>query len=337
MLLDTPKISVIIPLYNKAIYIKRAIDSVLSQTEQNFEILVVGGKSNDGGEDVVRKYRDSRIKLIDELGSGVSAARNQGVHYASSDIIAFLDADDEWCPQFLETILDLRIEFPEAGMYGTGYYVYSRKKSVKNCYNLNLNADITETYFKLLVMYPRIIITSSSAFDKKKFVDLGGFPEGYPWNEDATLFSKFVFNYSVAYNSKSCVKYYEDTLNNTSIPKEWQKNPNLDYILSLPRVLKECRGDYDYIKRYCEMQRKDGWLRNFYLGSSKKSKMQLIELYHPDYAVDLKCMRLVQLIPDRIVCLLRNNWFVDRIFRYGVEFTVRIIPSAIKFITQRIL
>lgn len=332
MTLDTPKISVIIPLYNKVSYIGRAIDSVLSQTEPNFEILVIGGKSNDGSENIVRNYTDPRIRLIDELGFGVSAARNQGVHEASSDIVAFLDADDEWYPYFIETILDLRLRFPEAGMYGTGYDVYSKRGSLRHCYNLDINTDITEMYFKYIVLYPRIIITSSSVFDKKKFVDLGGFPEGYPWNEDAALFSKFVFNHSVVYSSKSCVRYYEDTLNNTSIPKEWQENPNLDYILSLPEVLRLSRGDSDYINIYCEMQRKDGWIRNFYLGLSKKSKEQLTDLYHPAYTMDLRCMRFIQLIPDSVVCLLRKNRFVDRIFRYGVEFAVRVIPSAIRFI-----
>ena len=74
-----PKVSVIIPLYNKAPYIRRALDSVLAQTVQDFEIVVVGGKSNDGGEDIVREYTDTRIRFIEEKGKGVSAARNQGV------------------------------------------------------------------------------------------------------------------------------------------------------------------------------------------------------------------------------------------------------------------
>lgn len=91
----SPHVSIIIPLYNKAPYIKRALDSVISQTIQDFEVIVVNDGSTDGGEHIVEGYSDARIHLVHQKNKGVSAARNRGVSLAKSNMVAFLDADDE--------------------------------------------------------------------------------------------------------------------------------------------------------------------------------------------------------------------------------------------------
>ena len=124
-----PIFSVIIPLYNKAKYINSALDSVLSQSIQDFEIIVIGGNSTDGSDDIVLNYSDSRIKFVHESGIGVSSARNQGIGMSRGNLIAFLDADDEWFPNYLETILRMRYRYPHAGIYSTDY-MYSTANPV---------------------------------------------------------------------------------------------------------------------------------------------------------------------------------------------------------------
>lgn len=96
--------SVVIPLYNKAPYICRAIDSVLRQTLKPVEIIVIDDCSTDGGPDKVAAYADTRIRIVnrDVPGPGGYAARNLGVLQATGEWIAFLDADDEWHPGHLE-------------------------------------------------------------------------------------------------------------------------------------------------------------------------------------------------------------------------------------------
>ena len=79
----------------------------LTQTFQNFEIIIVDDYSNDEGPEIVKNFHDPRILFIEQDHRGVSYTRNHGVDLAKSDFIAFLDADDEWMPKHLETILEV--------------------------------------------------------------------------------------------------------------------------------------------------------------------------------------------------------------------------------------
>ncbi len=97
------KFSVIIPLYNKEKYIRRAIESVLAQKCQDFsEIIVVNDGSTDNSADVVQSIKDPRIRLVHQENRGWPAAKNHAVRLAQFELTAHLDADDEWEPEFLE-------------------------------------------------------------------------------------------------------------------------------------------------------------------------------------------------------------------------------------------
>ena len=115
-------ISVVIPLYNKEQYIERAVYSVLSQTFQQFEIVIVNDGSTDGSASVIERMDNPLIRLIHQKNGGVSAARNRGIEEARFEYIAFLDADDEWKENHLEIIAGLISKFPECGVFGTSYY-----------------------------------------------------------------------------------------------------------------------------------------------------------------------------------------------------------------------
>lgn len=124
--MNKPCISVVIPLYNKGNVVARSIKSVCQQTLADFEVIVVNDGSTDNGREIVRAFNDTRIHLIDQVNSGVSAARNRGIAEACADLIAFLDADDEWRPDFLETVLRLSERFPDCGVFATSYiYQYN--------------------------------------------------------------------------------------------------------------------------------------------------------------------------------------------------------------------
>jgi glycosyltransferase involved in cell wall biosynthesis len=96
-----PEVSVIIPAYNSANYLKDALDSVLGQTFKDFEVLVIDDGSTDETERLMRHYR-SRVRYIQQRNCGVSMARNRGIEESRGRYLAFLDADDKWYPSKLE-------------------------------------------------------------------------------------------------------------------------------------------------------------------------------------------------------------------------------------------
>src|SRR5215510_16389067 len=123
-----PAVSVIIPTYNRAEFLRLAITSVLNQTFQDFEIIVVDDASEDHTHEVVSDFSDKRIKYIrHEANKRVSAARNTGVLSASGDYIAFLDDDDEWLPRTLQMQVALLEDSTSivGGVY-TGYVQIDR-------------------------------------------------------------------------------------------------------------------------------------------------------------------------------------------------------------------
>lgn len=114
-------ISVVMPLYNKAAYVERAIRSVLVQGAGVLEVVVVDDGSTDDGAAIVEAMRDPRVRLIRQSNGGVSAARNRGIEEARGEFICFLDADDIYLEGFVEEIRGLVARFPQACLYATSY------------------------------------------------------------------------------------------------------------------------------------------------------------------------------------------------------------------------
>ena len=118
-----PQVSVIIPTHNRAAFLRGAIASVLNQTFQDFELLVVDDASDDDTPQAVAGFKDERIRYFrHETNKGGSAARNTGIRNSSCDFIAFLDDDDEWLPEKLNKQMELILASePKVGVVYTGY------------------------------------------------------------------------------------------------------------------------------------------------------------------------------------------------------------------------
>jgi glycosyltransferase involved in cell wall biosynthesis len=222
------KISVIIPLYNKEAEIKRTINSVLSQTYQNFEIIVVDDQSIDKGPAIVKGVKDPRITLIEQEHRGVSYTRNQGVKLSTSDIIAFLDADDEWMPKHLETITRLIENHPEAGMFTTAIKIQTPAGKTRwmkyECIPDPPWEGIIPNFFKSGAVVGFPVQTSSVVIPKKIIHEMGGFPEGYWYGEDVDLFGKIALKYPVAFSWEVGALYHWDASNrarNRKIPLDY--------------------------------------------------------------------------------------------------------------------
>lgn len=197
-----PLISIVMPLYNKEKEVDRALRSAISQTFADFELIVINDGSTDKGPDVVYKMRDERIRIIDQTHQGVSAARNRGISETNADLIAFLDADDEWKPDFLETILRLVNSFPEASVFAAGYTITLPDGSVRPALVRGLpelfSKGILMDYFGIACRSDPPLWTSAVAVRKKAIKSVGGFPVGISAGEDLLTWARLAVKYKIA-------------------------------------------------------------------------------------------------------------------------------------------
>ena len=197
-------VSIVIPLYNKKNYIGRTIRSVLMQTIEDFEIIIIDDGSLDGSGDVAKTFLDSRIRLFRQENQGVSAARNNGVRNARADFIAFLDADDEWLPDHLKTLLRLRNEYSFAGAFTTAYTILEPNGKMRSArYRAipgNPREGLIPNYFKSATLGDSPLNSSSVGIPKIIFNEFGGFPEDEWWGEDTDLFGRIALKYPIAFS-----------------------------------------------------------------------------------------------------------------------------------------
>jgi len=223
----TPKITVVIPLFNKEKYIGRAINSVLNQTFGNFEIIIVNDGSTDKSMEEISKIFDIRIKIIQQKNRGVSAARNAGIRNSKSDLIAFLDADDEWLPQYLENILKLIQKYPDAGAYASAFMKIQSDGSIIKSRTKDRSSThfLIRDYIKLLSLSLPPFCTSSIMVPKKVLIQNKCFRVGTQSREDLELWFKISLKSPIAYCTNFGAIYHKDTesgLTNRQIGKEMQ-------------------------------------------------------------------------------------------------------------------
>jgi glycosyltransferase involved in cell wall biosynthesis len=101
-----PFVSVIVPLFNKAPYVSRALNSLKSQSFTDFEVIIVDDGSTDGGAEIAESFSDERFRVVRQANAGPGAARNRGIEMARGELTAFLDADDDWLPSYLRRAVD---------------------------------------------------------------------------------------------------------------------------------------------------------------------------------------------------------------------------------------
>lgn len=203
---EKPKVSVVMPLYNKEQEVERAIMSVLAQTIDDYELIVVNDGSTDKGPEIVSNIKDPRIRIIHQLKGGVSAARNRGIEEARSDLIAFLDADDEWKPDFLETISRLQRRFPTCSVFATNYLYRNVDGSSMPTIIQGLPATpwegVFENYFEVASKSDPPLWSSAVAIRKEAINSVGGFPIGVTAGEDLLTWAKLASKYKIAYSTK---------------------------------------------------------------------------------------------------------------------------------------
>lgn len=202
-----PKVSVIIPTHDRAEYLRGAIASVLQQTFQDFELIVVDDASAESNLEVVRSFHDERIKFIQhEIQKGGSAARNTGIGSSKCDYIAFLDDDDEWFPDKLGRQMALLLASPpEVGCIYTGYVTVDRSTGETKAQQIpqkrgDLSCDL---------LSENCLGGTSCVLLKRECLDkVGLFDEKLPSFQDYDLWIRISKKFHFDYIREPLLRYY---------------------------------------------------------------------------------------------------------------------------------
>lgn len=199
------KIDVIIPTFNRAHLITRAVQSVLNQSYQNFHLYIVDDGSSDETAAVLRQYSTHpQVTLLTQANKGVSAARNWGVKNSSSAWISFLDSDDEWLPEklqvqseFLKHHPEIRFLHAEEIWIRNGVRVNPKQKHSKH------SQDILQRSLEFCLISPSTVIMK-----RELFLQHQGFDEDLPVCEDFDLWNKILMSEEVGFTDQYLIQKY---------------------------------------------------------------------------------------------------------------------------------
>ena len=250
-------ISVVIPLYNKESLIKETIDSVLSQTFSNFEILIINDGSTDNSLQTVEAINDNRITIINQENAGVSVARNSGVKKAKYPWVAFLDADDWWSSTFLEEVTNAIHTYPNEQLFATGrsrVFTTETERYVNQFLPGNGELGIVN-YFEVISKYLPPINSSNVVIKKNLFEKRGYFNNGQKKHEDHDMWLRLCINKSVVFINKP-LSFYRKTETNTASSSYYEALDFSIYIDTLLAVNKTLNHEdrvffRNYYNRFC--------------------------------------------------------------------------------------
>lgn len=223
------KISVIIPLYNKEISISKTIDSVLSQSFTDFELVIVNDGSTDESLRVVRQYCNPKVRIFSKRNGGVSSARNFGISKARYEYVAFLDADDHWDNNYLHQMSLLINKYPSAIMFYCPFKSIDKKGNHKSSVILD-KSDAFNGLIPIFKFPPRHWPSSSSTIIKKTDETLF-FNEQLMKGEDLDYWIRTALRGEVAYINTP-MAYYNLSAENRAMSLKTEKSRSLVWNLA---------------------------------------------------------------------------------------------------------
>lgn len=246
-------VSVVIPLWNKVAHIERTLRSALGQSHYDLEIIVVNDGSTDESLAVVQSIRDRRIKIISQDNAGPGIARNAGMKHAAGEFIAFLDADDEWRPEFIKTSLALLLQHQDCATVAVGWstdgtWSYDRQRWRDHGVKSGMVRVLPDWDVERLAWHVSYMHSSSTLSRKQFLLDVGGFCpyKGELYGEDRYLWINVLLRHPI-YIEDECYVLFDRTA--SSLSCEDIVKPALAYLSHAREMIDRCPAGYDGLLR----------------------------------------------------------------------------------------
>lgn len=256
-----PTVSVIIPTYNRAHVLERAIESVFSQTYQNLELIVVDDGSIDDTPALLDRFT-GKIKMIRQENRGVSAARNRGIQESSGTYLAFLDSDDWWINEKLAAQIHSLEESGNQVVHTEEIWIRNGKRVNQCKHHKKSGGWIYEQMLPLCAISPSSILLNRSVLDQS-----GLFDESFPVCEDYDLWLRITSRFAVDFLETPLIYKtggHEDQLSRSMPGMDWYR------VQALGKALKHCPLNEVYRKKTMEMMLKKASI--FAAGCRKRGK-----------------------------------------------------------------
>lgn len=314
--MKVPKISVVMPLFNKEDTLVTSVYSVLQQECRNFELIVVNDGSTDNSCELLGEIDDNRLKIISQSNKGVSSARNIGIQNSSGEYVAFIDADDLWDKGFLTEVMDVAEKFPECSVYCASYKILThdgREIYPKIEYGSKNKAQgVFKNYFRSAINGAPPINSSCVMMKRKALEAIGGFPVGIESGEDLLTWARLAVHFKIGYSKKILVTCRQKKLK--GLP--YRVPPKNDLVAY---GLKELINDVDrnqqkYLRKYISLWHKN----NAFIFMVRDERSRFFSELAKSFRYDLMNYKLyayflAQLLP-------RGNFLYKRIIKdKGVE------------------
>jgi glycosyltransferase involved in cell wall biosynthesis len=263
------------PVYNDAVHINEAIDSILNQTFKQFELLIIDDGSTDSTLNIISKYSDERIKLFIRSHAGLISQLNFGLSVSNGDLIARMDSDDIAMPEKLTKQFEYLSANFDIDIVGTGFYFINEKGA-----NLLLK-KYPEHHEDIEFMMPMIdcLLHSTMLARKKSLIEVGGYYEGYLHAEDDELFLRLLVNNNKFHNLQEPLYKYRISGRNSEYYNKHKENSYKCSLIYLNNFYKNKNFGKD--KGYFYFRRA---LLEYYKGSISNARKYLLKsfFYIPD-------------------------------------------------------
>lgn len=313
-----PKISIIVPVYNAEKYLNRCIDSILSQSLKDFEVLLIDDGSTDKSGTICDEYakKDNRIRVFHKENGGVSSARNVGLDEAKGEYISFIDSDDWVVPIYLAELLSLyhgNIDLTECS------YIYYGNEQI--LFKTEFVETDSESYLEKLFQNKRFYegFLWVKLFKATLITNLR-FDSKLAYNEDRVFIAQYVLKCRKVATTQNCLYYYDNThanamskLGSVIDNKTITELDSYRFLLKLPDFSENIKKA---ISKYAQHI-----LLNFYNIAKDDHQLELLEDYYIFFTKKEKPLWLLR--------LFRNYWYLGHIFysirRYKSNVKIKLI------------